>query len=65
MYDVYYEFYIESIRVATCRELAILVPKGINWFPSNEDKMKNTIDIWWIVRILVFLIRGVVRLSAT
>ena len=39
----------DSIRVASARELAILVPKGINWYPSNQDHMKGHIDIWWVV----------------
>ncbi len=39
----------DAVRVASARELAILVPKGINWFPSNVDQMKGSIDIWWVV----------------
>ena len=41
----------------------MLVPKGINWFPSNEDRMKGHIDIWWVVHdggllmLLPFLLR--------
>ena len=39
----------EAIRVASSMELAVLVPKGIDWFPSNLDRMKGNIDIWWVV----------------
>lgn len=39
----------DAVRVASTKELAILVPKGINWFPSNVDHMKGSIDIWWVV----------------
>lgn len=53
----------EAIRVATSRELAVLVPKGINWYPSNVDRMKGNIDVWWVVHdggllmLLPFLLR--------
>ena len=53
----------EAIRVATSSELAVLVPKGINWYPSNVDRMKGNIDIWWVVHdggllmLLPFLLR--------
>lgn len=50
---VVFSCYIETIRSAANRELAVLVPKGINWFPSNVDRMKGFIDVWWVVRILV------------
>ena len=55
--------YTEAIRVATNRELAVLVPKGINWYPSNVDRMKGNIDVWWVVHdggllmLLPFLLR--------
>ncbi len=53
----------EAIRVASDSELAVIVPKGINWFPSNEDRMKGNIDVWWVVHdggllmLLPFLLR--------
>lgn len=56
-------FPAEAIRVATSSELAVLVPKGINWYPSNEDRMKGNIDVWWVVHdggllmLLPFLLR--------
>ena len=56
-------FATECVRVATKKELAVLVLKGTNWFPSNEDRMKGHIDIWWVVSdggllmLLPFLLR--------
>ena len=53
----------EAIRVASSMELAVLVPKGIDWYPSNLDRMKGNIDIWWVVHdggllmLLPFLLR--------
>ncbi len=44
--------FTETVHVASQRELAVLVPKGINWYPSRKDKMNGSIDVWWIVRIL-------------
>ncbi|XP_055387834.1 solute carrier family 12 member 7, partial [Condylostylus longicornis] len=34
--------------VAACR-MALLVPKGINFFPESTHKICGNIDIWWIV----------------
>ena len=54
---------VECVRVATKMKLALLVLKGTNWFPSNEDRMKGHIDIWWVVSdggllmLLPFLLR--------
>lgn len=35
--------------MAACAQLAVLVPKGIDWFPSKVDRMKGNIDVWWVV----------------
>lgn len=32
--------------------MALLAVKGINLFPSSNEKLKGTIDVWWIVHIL-------------
>ena len=34
-------------------EKALIVTKGINGFPSNNEKIRGNIDIWWVVRILL------------
>lgn len=46
------EFVTETVRVVTATEKALIVSKGINWFPNNEEKCRGNIDIWWVVRIL-------------
>ena len=42
----------DTLRNISSGQLAVLIPKGIQQFPENNEKMKGTIDIWWIVRIL-------------
>ncbi|KAK8751602.1 hypothetical protein OTU49_009416 [Cherax quadricarinatus] len=43
--------------------MALLVPKGINFYPDSMSKVSGTIDIWWIVHdggllmLLPFLLR--------
>jgi len=45
----------DTLRIAAGRKLAVMVTKDIEAFPENSDRLTGTIDIWWIVRILVFL----------
>jgi hypothetical protein len=33
--------------------MAVMIAKGIEKFPGNSDRMTGTIDVWWIVRILL------------
>lgn len=40
------------MRIASERQLAVMIVKGIDQFPENDDRLGGTIDIWWIVRIL-------------
>lgn len=41
--------FLRTIReVATCK-MALLVPKGINFFPDSTEKVTGFIDVWWIV----------------
>ena len=55
--------FIRTVRSVMAAEKAMIVTKGIDWFPSNEDKWSGTIDIWWIVHdggllmLLPFLLR--------
>ena len=44
----------DALRNAGAGQLAVCIPKGINNFPENSEKMEGTIDIWWIVRILYY-----------
>ena len=41
--------FVDTIRNAAAAKMALLVPKGIRRFPDSGDKVKGTIDIWWIV----------------
>jgi len=55
--------FIRTVRVVMAAEKALIVTKGINWFPSNEDKWSGNIDIWWVVHdggllmLIPFLLR--------
>ena len=42
----------DTLRTAASMDHAILVARGIGNFPGNEDRMTESIDIWWIVHIL-------------
>ncbi|XP_043191237.1 solute carrier family 12 member 4-like isoform X4 [Amphibalanus amphitrite] len=41
--------FLESVRNTSANKMALLVPKGINFFPTNNEKVVGNIDIWWIV----------------
>lgn len=41
--------FLETVRNVTAARMALLVPKGINFFPDSGDKVVGNIDIWWIV----------------
>jgi potassium/chloride transporter 4/5/6 len=42
--------FLETVRsVTSCRQHALLVPKGYESWPDSSDKMGGTIDVWWIV----------------
>ena len=47
-----YNGVVETVRVVMATEKALIVTKGINGFPSNNEKCRGNIDIWWVVRIL-------------
>lgn len=55
--------FLQTVRNVTANKMALLVPKGINFFPANCEKMIGTIDVWWIVHdggllmLLPFLLR--------
>lgn len=40
---------IEVLRVAHTKRCAIMIPKGVQEFPSNLTRLSGTIDVWWIV----------------
>lgn len=42
--------FINTVRVTTTAHLALLVPKNISLFPSNNEVFtEGYIDVWWIV----------------
>jgi len=43
----------EAVEVASDKQLAVMIVKGIDRFPDNGDRVAGNIDIWWIVRILL------------
>lgn len=45
--------FIMAVRQSEAASCALLVLKGIQLFPANTEKMVGTIDVWWIVRILL------------
>jgi hypothetical protein len=49
-----FEWLTETLRNINNGQLAALIAKGIDQFPENTDRLVGTIDIWWIVRILLY-----------
>ncbi|KAL1114973.1 hypothetical protein AAG570_007796 [Ranatra chinensis] len=41
--------FLKCVRTVAAARMALLVPKGINFFPNCTIKMAGNIDIWWIV----------------
>ncbi|XP_059051212.1 solute carrier family 12 member 4 isoform X2 [Achroia grisella] len=41
--------FLHTVRAVTAARMAMLVPKGINFFPDSTEKISGNIDIWWIV----------------
>jgi len=37
------------LEVIQAKKMALLVAKGANSFPDSSEKMRGTIDVWWIV----------------
>nr|CAH7740215.1 unnamed protein product [Callosobruchus chinensis] len=47
--DRTWQIFLQTVRNVTSARMALLVPKGINFFPDSTDKVNGNIDIWWIV----------------
>ncbi|CAG9828614.1 unnamed protein product [Diabrotica balteata] len=47
--DRTWQVFLETVRNVTAARMALLVPKGINFFPDTSDKVVGNIDVWWIV----------------
>lgn len=41
--------FLQGVRTAAASRMALLVPKGINFFPESSQKIYGNIDVWWIV----------------
>ncbi|CAH1121202.1 unnamed protein product [Ceutorhynchus assimilis] len=38
-----------TVRTLTAAKMALLIPRGIDFYPDNTQKVNGNIDIWWIV----------------
>jgi potassium/chloride transporter 4/5/6 len=47
--DRTWQVFLQTVRNVTSAHMALLVPKGINFFPDSTEKVFGNIDIWWIV----------------
>ncbi|KAJ6645377.1 Solute carrier family 12 member 4 [Pseudolycoriella hygida] len=47
--DRTWKTFLETCRVVTSSRMALVIPKGINFFPDSTEKIRGNIDIWWIV----------------
>ncbi|XP_044257294.1 solute carrier family 12 member 4 isoform X3 [Tribolium madens] len=47
--DRTWQVFLQTVRNVTAAHMALLVPKGINFFPDSTEKVFGNIDIWWIV----------------
>uniref|UniRef100_A0A182M9S6 SLC12A transporter C-terminal domain-containing protein n=1 Tax=Anopheles culicifacies TaxID=139723 RepID=A0A182M9S6_9DIPT len=48
-HDRTWHVFLQTVRHVSAARMALLVPKGINFFPAIGDKIAGNIDIWWIV----------------
>ncbi|XP_053401890.1 solute carrier family 12 member 6-like isoform X2 [Mercenaria mercenaria] len=44
-----YKVFLDTVNNIGAGQMALLVIKGANHFPASTEKLKGTIDIWWIV----------------
>ncbi|KAK7863464.1 hypothetical protein R5R35_010501 [Gryllus longicercus] len=44
-----WQVFLQTVRSVAAARMALLVPKGINFFPDSSEKVVGNIDIWWIV----------------
>ncbi|XP_031349660.1 solute carrier family 12 member 4 isoform X3 [Photinus pyralis] len=47
--DRTWQVFLQTVRNVSGARMALLVPKGINFFPDSSEKVVGNIDIWWIV----------------
>uniref|UniRef100_X1Z3Q1 Amino acid permease/ SLC12A domain-containing protein n=1 Tax=Capitella teleta TaxID=283909 RepID=X1Z3Q1_CAPTE len=44
-----WKVFLDTVKVIAAKELALLVPRGIENFPDNKTRLDGPIDVWWIV----------------
>ncbi|KAJ1523941.1 hypothetical protein ONE63_010490 [Megalurothrips usitatus] len=47
--DSSWQLFLRTVRTVSAARMALLVPKGINFFPDSTEKVSGNIDVWWIV----------------
>ncbi|XP_034237314.1 solute carrier family 12 member 4 isoform X3 [Thrips palmi] len=47
--DSSWQLFLKTVRTVSAARMALLVPKGINFFPDSTEKVVGNIDVWWIV----------------
>ncbi|XP_018363501.1 PREDICTED: solute carrier family 12 member 4 isoform X3 [Trachymyrmex cornetzi] len=47
--DRTWRVFLQTVRSVAAAKMALLVPKGINFFPDSSEKIIGNIDVWWIV----------------
>ncbi|KAJ8673106.1 hypothetical protein QAD02_004367, partial [Eretmocerus hayati] len=41
--------FLHTMRCVNSAKMAVIVPKGINFFPNSSEKVVGDIHVWWIV----------------
>ena len=41
--------FMHTMRCVTASKMALIVPKGINFFPDSSEKVVGELHVWWIV----------------
>lgn len=44
-----WQVFLNTVRTIAASRMALLVPKGINFFPDTASKIGGNIDVWWVV----------------
>lgn len=44
-----WQAFLQTVRTISATRMALLVPKGINFFPDTASKIGGNIDVWWVV----------------
>ncbi|EDO35443.1 predicted protein [Nematostella vectensis] len=55
--------FVETTQTVSLGEQALLVPRHIDAFPDNHERLQGSVDVWWIVHdggmmiLILFLLR--------